>query len=109
MPRPMPSAKRPRVRRCIVVPQAAVTSGMAGRRVRDAGGDAHLLAHRSRGARQRRRLLHVEALGQEDRAQPDPLGVPHLVEQRPAGRRRARPGRSRPAPPSAPGFAIPGV
>jgi len=50
-------------------------------RVGDAGGDPHLLAHRGRRSAEGRRLLHVEALGEEHRPQPDPLGVPHLGEQ----------------------------
>ena len=43
--------------------------------------DADRRAHRTRGSREHRGVLGVEALGQEDRAEAELLGQPHLVEQ----------------------------
>ena len=81
MPRPSPSAKRPSVSLSIVVANDAVTIGwrvlwfvtpVAMPRVVVAPADR---------AAQRHRFLHVEAFGQEHRAEPDAFGVAHVVQQ----------------------------
>ena len=57
-----------------------------------AGGNAERLRYRADGSGECRRFLDVEALGDEDRAEPQPLGLLHLVDQR--ARRGWRAGQS---------------
>ena len=54
---------------------------MAGVVIRGRGGDADLIGHGARSARERRRFLDVEALRNESRAQTERFGLLNLVDQ----------------------------
>ena len=81
MPRPRPSVKRPPVSRCIVVAYAAVTSGCRVLWLVAAVAMPSVRGDRADRARERDRLLDVEALGDERAPEPERLAGGDLVEQ----------------------------
>ena len=86
-PRPSPSVNRPPVRRCIVVPNVAVTSTWRVLWFVAAVATPSVVLTAPAAPLQRARVLGVEALRDEDRPQPDVLGPPDLGHEIP-GRRR---------------------
>ena len=90
-PRPRPSVKRPSVSRCIVVAERRGHEQVARVVVRRRGRDAERRADGAGRAAQRARVLGVEPLRDEDRAEPDLLGPRDLGHEVP--RRRRVPGQ----------------